>query len=369
MTKIPHQTYFPILKWKAGEYRALRKLDSKTKARTLPLITLTPIDFDFEGQRQVKTIDEHLGNFADRLMDHWGPGRILIDLREEIENEIMADGRPVVTFIFEEIAKQGSYAVPVFGFRRSRGHAELIRNVVLKNKDGICLRVPLEEMLEDNFSKQLQNTLDFFEVLDTEVDFILDLEAPETFEPYEDLAGLIATSLSELEGVDNFRSVAIVSSSFPESITSVIAPPGGDIVRHEWHLYKKILGLLEPDDRVPSFGDYGIEHPQFINMDMRFVKPSGKLIYTYADKWHVRRGPNVRDNKYEQYVDHSAAIVKDSSIFAGAFYSEGDQYIAECATGRGKTGQLTVWKWVGINHHITHVVEELSNLNEKKSTV
>jgi hypothetical protein len=40
----------------------------------------------------------------------------------------------------------------------------------------------------------------------------------------------------------------------------------------------------------------------------------------------------------------------------------GDEYISDCSEGSESTGTLTTWRWVGANHHITRVVNDLANL-------
>ena len=44
---ITHTDYVPILKWRQGEYQALWRLADATKDRTVPLIEITPPDFDW----------------------------------------------------------------------------------------------------------------------------------------------------------------------------------------------------------------------------------------------------------------------------------------------------------------------------------
>ena len=46
----------------------------------------------------------------------------------------------------------------------------------------------------------------------------------------------------------------------------------------------------------------------------------------------------------------------------GSDYSSGDDYIAKCANQEEGASNQTRWKAVGINHHITHVLDDLSTL-------
>ena len=71
--------YVPVLKWRQGEYQALWRLDDAQKARIVPLIEVTPPDFDFEQWQPKKTIDGHLKKFAARFKQKWGERPALLD--------------------------------------------------------------------------------------------------------------------------------------------------------------------------------------------------------------------------------------------------------------------------------------------------
>jgi Beta protein len=47
----------------------------------------------------------------------------------------------------------------------------------------------------------------------------------------------------------------------------------------------------------------------------------------------------------------------------GAGFSPGSAYIESCRTGGASTGNLSTWRWVGTNHHMTKVVNDLANLH------
>ena len=52
--------YYPILKWKQGEYKALHSLNPQIKDRICPIIEITPIGYDPESKENRITIDEHI---------------------------------------------------------------------------------------------------------------------------------------------------------------------------------------------------------------------------------------------------------------------------------------------------------------------
>ncbi len=112
--------------------------------------------------------------------------------------------------------------------------------------------------------------------------------------------------------------------------------------------------------RLPSFGDYAINHPKVLELDMRKVKPSATIRYTDENQWCIVKGKNVRDYGFGQYRALSKKVL-DSPYFCGKSFSWGDDYIQKCANGQGKTGNLMSWRRVGTNHHIEKVTRDIAN--------
>ena len=95
---------------------------------------------------------------------------------------------------------------------------------------------------------------------------------------------------------------------------------------------------------------------------MRKLKPAGKIIYTTETTWATRKGGSFRDDRDQMYT-HCQAIMRDSKFnFRGQGFSGGDAYISDCAAKKKGPSNLSRWKQVAINHHITLVAEELANL-------
>jgi hypothetical protein len=95
-------------------------------------------------------------------------------------------------------------------------------------------------------------------------------------------------------------------------------------------------------------------------MDMRTIKPAGKLIYTAKGDWMVRKGGAFRSNPAQMH-GHCDYVVK-SGEFKGASFSAADDYIEKCAAKKESCSTLTRWKEIGINHHIMHVLEDVAKL-------
>ena len=198
-------------------------------------------------------------------------------------------------------------------------------------------------------------------VIDSDsLDLVLDLKTP-NFEPEEGLAALVATALTSATIFGHARSVSLASTSFPESMASVTGPvqfwP-----RREWSLYKAVLSALPATARVPAFGDYAIGGVTFAQGDMRLLKPSATIRYACDNGWIIAKGRNVRDNGFGQYRQCSGSITA-STHYLGSEFSPGSAYIRNCQNGTEKTGNLSTWRWVGTNHHITKVVADLASVH------
>jgi hypothetical protein len=82
----------------------------------------------------------------------------------------------------------------------------------------------------------------------------------------------------------------------------------------------------------------------------------------------IAKGKNVRDYGFSQFRD-LCRLILTSEEFEGSAYSLGDQYIEECASGAGSTGNLTTWRWVGTNHHLAKVVRDVSSLSATSTSL
>ncbi|MCZ7642734.1 MAG: beta family protein [Pseudorhodoplanes sp.] len=189
-----------------------------------------------------------------------------------------------------------------------------------------------------------------------EVDLLVDLGAP-NFEPYNAFASALIAAMQKLGNLHAFRNFVVIGTAIPETFKDV-AKGTDQLPRHDWLFYQTLLGKLPAGMRRPNFGDYTIVHPEFAPVDMRKIKSAGKLVYTTSTAWEVRKGGAFRDNPGQMH-DHCASIVA-SGKFSGAGFSSGDDYIAKCAARTAKPSNQPWWKFVTINHHIMHVLADLS---------
>jgi hypothetical protein len=354
-----HNHYVPCLQWKQGEYLAISGLSKTAKSFITPLIEVPEIGFDFETWSASKEIDEHLDPFAKRVHSKWGDSPCFVDLVRLPPDKTMADGRHPISFVFDRLRNEGCSAVPVTGLARDRRAQDAIKQVVLKDKLGLGLRIGIGEAAGAKVKDEIEKLLAGSGLKAEYCDLIVDIGAP-NFEPVEGFTKLIESLLRRLPHLSRWRTLTLVGTGFPSTMAE-IKQSVEYIKRWEWIAYKKLVNSIQGSLRLPTFGDFAINHPNSISVDMRLVKPSATIRYTIDDGWLIVKGPNVRDNGYDQFRLHSRTVL-NSKNFMGSSFSQGDKFIEACAAGSVGTGNLTTWRKVGTSHHIEKVVRDISRL-------
>ena len=355
-----HKHYVPSLRWKMGEYQAVSRLEAETKDSITPLIEVPEIGFDFAKGAPAKSLDDHLSPFAKRVMDKWGHHPCFVDLNLVDPSERMSDGDHPLRFVFDDLRSKNCEVVPVTGPARDSTYQTAIKYTVSKDGRGLCLRLSIEDAGKSDVKTSIDALLEQVDLQVKECDLVLDLGAPPNFEPIEGFARLIEAIVRKLPYLRRWRTFTIIGTSFPPSMSEI--EKGSTMVpRLEWMLYKIIAkSLAQNGVRVPTFGDYAINHTDILPRDMRLLKPSATIRYTADDSWLIVKGTNVRDNGFGQYRDLCRTVV-DSQHYAGSDFSWGDEYIENCAAGSESTGNLTTWRGVGTNRHIEKVVFDIAS--------
>lgn len=351
--------YVPCLRWKQGEYKAVSLLSDAAKELMTPLIEAPEKGFDFETGTDKKSLDDHLEPFAKRVRKHWKQRECFVDLKLIPSTETLMDGVHPVTFVFDELHALGCSAIPVTGIDRVAQYQHEARQSAAAHQRGLCVRINVEDAANADLETSISNVIGQSTPVE-QCDLILDLGSPLNFVPLEAFASLIPATIQQLPYLNRWRTLTIIASSFPASMAEIKTTPT-TLPRYEWQLYKLLATRLGAAGiRVPTFGDYVINHPDVLQVDMRLVKPSGTIRYTIDDGWLIAKGPNVRDYGYGQYVNHCNTIAS-SPEYLGPAFSEGDKYISDCSAGTAKTGNLSTWRWVGTNHHLEKVTDDVAN--------
>jgi hypothetical protein len=348
--------YVPALRWRQGEYQALARLAVAAKNRIVPFVTIPEVEFDFELRQPKKTVQEHVHPFAARFNAKWGQRPAWVGVHSSISDEAMGDGRDIFTYVFEALRAFQANAIPVVPLDASPPMVASVRALVSLDDHGTAISVRLEDLMKPDARVRIERLAAAIGLSLGDIDLIIDLGAP-NFEPYNSFAVALIAAMQKLGNLTAFRNFVVIGTAIPETFKDV-AKGADQLLRHEWLFYQVLLAKMPPGMRQPNYGDYTIVHPEFTPVDMRKIKSSGKLVYTASTVWEVRKGGAFRDNPGQMH-DHCASILA-SGKFSGAGFSSGDDYIAKCAARTKGPSNQTWWKFVTINHHITHVLDDLS---------
>lgn len=355
-----HTHYVPVLKWKMGEYQALSRLAEPVKDRITPLLEVPPVGFDFETRANKETLDSHIGDFGRRLKSKWQARPCFVELKYLQANPLCTGGQHCVDELFNAARQEGCAAIPVASFNNNPAYLAAIGRTVQQDRRGVCLRLYLPDFDRPNMAADIEHMLRSMAEGWHACDLVIDLEA-QSYVPVTVFVGIIQTLLSKVPVLNRWRTVSVVGTSFPNTVAGLNTNPAF-IPRMEWRSYRAFLATLGPEARIPTFGDYGVAHPDPVELDMRLIKPFAKMRYTIDNDWYFEKGSPVRTHGFGQFQSMCAKLMAQP-FFCGRNFSAGDTYIADCAAGSVATGNLSTWVWVATNHHLTKVASDLASVH------
>ena len=283
-----------------------------------------------------------------------------VALHDKIAVGRMDNGSHVFDYIFDGLRSYNAKAAPAVSIASDSDTVAAAAKAIGQDGHGAGIRIRLENLMARDPGKEVVKLAKKLSLPLEEADLIIDLRSP-NFEPYQAFAKSLINAINRLGDLWDFRNLVIISTAIPKSFGE-IAKGIDEIPRHDWLFYKALLAILPKGMRQPVFGDYTVVHPEFTPMDMRKIKPAGKIIYPTEETWTTCKGGAFRDNP-KQMHDHCKKIVNKREFqFRGPDFSFGDEYIALCARRQKGTSNLSMWKCITINHHITTAVDNLARI-------
>ncbi|PFO37021.1 beta family protein [Bacillus cereus] len=356
--------YVPIIRWKRGEQTALSELNPQLKNNMTPVIEIPPIDWDFENDCPKKSIDEHLKNFIAQLKDSWNnPNVIFIDALQICldDDEVMADTTHPLESIFQALSQESIRAIPVTSKERGTNYQKAVNSIIKTFNTGYAIRVSEEDL--DDLEPIIEKFLYELECPPEEIDIIIDYKYIDPKTPIGRITKFVVGSIHSLPYVEKWRTLTFTATAFPENLSEFASGTDGSIPRIEWTIYQKLFNTKLP--RYPAFGDYIISNPEYTKIDPRFMRMSANIRYTADNEYLIFRGFSVTNPKYgkwQQTRGLSQRVISHAK-YSGKDYSYGDQYIYDCAHNQTGTGNAETWRTIGTNHHLTLVINELSNFH------
>jgi hypothetical protein len=357
--------YVPILKWKRGERTALSELDPTHKKIMTPLIEIQPVPFDHPNGKFSKTLDEHLSGLGNQVKDSWNEDTgIFVDLNTLYENgdfeeELLESGQHPIEYAMDDVESNGIKAIPVTGIYRHDSFHAAIKATSKKHNRGLCLRLEESDISDiESLRVDIDRLLEFHQVEVSNVDLIIDYKQIIPTQEEQHLSN-VALTILKLPYLNDWRTFTIASTAYPKNLNKIPTDSNGSLPRTEWKVYKALieLGLA----RIPAFGDYTITHPDFVNLDPRLINMAAGVKYTSKEEFLIFRGVGVRNNGFSQMIKICNDVIRHPDYY-GKHFSFGDEYIYNCANEECTTGNAEKWVIVGVNHHLSVVANDVSNL-------
>ncbi len=139
-------SYVPVLRWKMGEWMALRGLGDQVRARLLPLIEIPPSRLPPRDRLYAGGIATCGATTAQQLERSWGrlPFLINMNLLDQIDTENGVAAR-LLRSVLEECASRGLGIIPVTGLAREGAYQRAVSDWAARHGN-VGLRVAPTEL-------------------------------------------------------------------------------------------------------------------------------------------------------------------------------------------------------------------------------
>ena len=347
-----------MLQARQSELLALRDLPLKN--RLTPLLSVPEISWNWEEDEPDRSLSEYLGAFPNRFQKALAQQRFFLDLPDLLDIDERISGEHPISVLHLGCRNASLCAVPVAGPDKDTAYLAAVRAVAATDGYGACLRLSGDTI--SDATTITTGLLDALGLTAPDVDVVVDLGAIT-----EPLVPVLSVALRTILSAPPFtstqwRSITCASGAFPASMSGlergVHAVPCAD-----WALWSAVSNGMPQGVRVPTFGDYGIQGPDWTPVDPRIMSASANIRYTSLNDWIVVRGRIVLGRNrvgMEEYRNLCQTLITHPE-FRGADFSPGDRYISDCAAGSVSPGTPGIWRRQGTSHHLATVVDQVSN--------
>ncbi|WP_405780707.1 beta family protein [Streptomyces sp. NBC_00859] len=343
--------YVPILKAKAGEFKALQHATPEVRSRMCPVMELAP---------DPELVRDQLETFSDRAMDAVPNGVVLavdcgaLPAARVLEGDT---GGPIAR-LSESLDLRGVAMRPVV---RLTDTDEVLGEAAAANarhQRGVCLRVSTEPSEARVRYDQIQRALRTLHLEPEEVDFLLDAGPVRSDADASRLAERVLKILDWLSRW-RWRRQCVAAGAFPANLTGFPRGQATPVARQDEQLWRRVAHEWhgEPLD----FGDFGVTHPRIPKQSRGTPDPN--MRYTTPDCWQVFVYPRVRAGNDDFFTLSRDLVTSPHWPATGAQTSWGDARLEECADRRRlKAGGGTQWRAWATSHHLAVVTAELAAL-------
>jgi hypothetical protein len=349
--------YVPLVKGKENDLKATGKVFNDVRQVMKPFIEAMPVN------PKNPLVEEHVFKLCSHIRKHLPIGEIFVDFYGLMPDATISDGTNATLHGYALLKAFGRSVTPAYGFERNDALWDSLGEIARGFGKGFCFRLSRDDLAEYSFddvwSQIIERTAQM-KLSQDQVDLLLDMRHIDGDDTVA-LAESIISFLFHNPNIAGYRSVVIAGSSALKNVGGIEKDGTGEVVRQELHLWSTLWRDM-PDTVKPTFGDYGVIHPDFSDQAAS-PNVNAKIRYTAGDKIIYYRGHALHKpiKDYDQYHKLAGRVSADRR-YVGRTKSYGDRYIDDCAKRLIKPGSLATWVIADMNHHICYTARQLSRL-------
>lgn len=367
-----HTQYIPILRFKQSEKLALLHLEMEDRCRITPLFELSPniIEPKKTKDKITKQIIERKISYEEvfpgiikQIQSFWGKLPFFIDFELLERLLVYPSGSHPAKMVCDAAIEEKMPMVMVTGLNRSTQYDFIVRQYTQKTKKGICLRLTANDLKDSSLNSKISSILSSFDLSYSYVDLIIDLKLIHQNELN------LREIIEVLPKINSWRTFTIINGAFPRDLSDFEKNQQHEIVRSDWEYWIRQI-QQSGISRIPSFGDYTIQHPIYYD-PVPGANPSASIRYTAKDYWLIMRGEALKgDNSpgFSQYWGQ-ASLLYNHQDYCGKDFSYGDEYISIIGNQYQETGNPRTWLTAGINHHLVYTTKQIARTFGISNTV
>lgn len=336
--------YSPFVKTKRGEARALKELDSTTKRAIVPLFDILKLS---RGITAESDIQKHLEKQVGMIDLAWADqGACYVDLYDVHPGARALNGLHPLTCVSALLDQKRISFFPVAGLGRDVNYLVALRAVIGNGCLGLAVRLEVEDLLlPRGLGLKIQTLIDQVGATSLPLHVLIDCRSL-VGQDAGRLRRAIQAALPEIRVLSPER-IVLCASSMVADMSTFKKNTLNRVKRDDLSLWMSFVQVGSSD---LGFGDYGVIHPDYADLDPRVIKPSAKIRYTAPGEWIVIKGFRWVDDT-SQHHDLSMELANCPEFRSAD--SWGGSYIVSAAAGRPKYGTLETWVTVDQNVHIT----------------
>ncbi|WP_081883879.1 beta family protein [Micromonospora parva] len=335
--------YWPVLKGREGEFKALSQLGDRDVSHLHPLLEVCPSDGG--------TTKASVG-FVRKVRESVPAGMTVgVDTTHVRTND---EGRPLIVELAEDLEQWGVPIAPVIRLQDPDDHVLACGEAARLHSGNVIIRLGSLTADPDPVADapRIARALSLAKVGPERCHLMVDMGEVSSDRDVS-RAELVVRNVLDGLGDQGWHSVVVTSGAMPPAISALPRNEATPLTRWDWKLWGRLA------DRSPQFGDYGIAHPA---MQTGGRAPLPSLRYTSSENWWIYRWDRPETGGNNSFYDLCETLTSsDHWPFVGPEFSWGDRELARCARRQPGPGNATSWRAWGTSHHLAHVTSELAN--------